>query len=211
MSDRAIGLAAGLGAKTVATIRRRSTDGLPQLNARVGRDGRVRPLSSAEGRRRAAEVIAEHPQASLREVARLAGIAPATVSDVRKRLEAGKSPAVVRPVAADARSGSAVLAQRTRPSDERKVRLAQPDPVSILEKLLRDPSLRHKEEGRNLLRLLQQNAIGMQEWSELTSAVPTHCGALVVDLARKYAETWQQFAQELDERVRSTTRGAVGG
>ncbi|KUN58664.1 transcriptional regulator [Streptomyces canus] len=211
MSDRAIGLASGLGAKTVAAIRRRSAEGLPQLNARVGRDGRVRPLSSAEGRRRAAEVIAEYPQASLREVARLAGIAPATVSDVRKRLEAGKSPTVVRPAAADARSGSEVPVQRTRPSNEQKVRLVQPNPVSIVEKLLRDPSLRHKEEGRNLLRLLQQNAIGMQEWSELTSAVPPHCGALVVDLARKYAETWQQFAQELDERVRATSRGEVGG
>lgn len=210
MSDRAIGLNAGLGARTVANIRRHAT-GAVQANARVGRDGRIRPLSSAEGRQRAAEVLAEHPQASLREVARLAGIAPSTVSDVRKRLGAGKLPTTERQRAADALSGSSVPARSAKPSIERKARQVQTDPVSILEKLLRDPSLRHKEDGRSLLRLLQQNAMGMQEWSELPSAVPPHCVGLVVDVARKCAETWLQFAQEVDERVRSTEHEEVGG
>jgi hypothetical protein len=38
MSDRVVGKTTGLAARTVAAIRRRSTDSAPQLNARVGRD-----------------------------------------------------------------------------------------------------------------------------------------------------------------------------
>jgi ParB-like chromosome segregation protein Spo0J len=70
MSDRAIGYSVGLAAKTVAAIRKRSGEEVPQSAARVGRDGRVRPLNSADGRRRAAELLAQQPTASLRDVAR---------------------------------------------------------------------------------------------------------------------------------------------
>ena len=91
MSDRAIGHSAGLAAKTVAAIRKRSSEQVPQSNVRVGRDGRVRPLNSEEGRQRAADLLVQRPGASLRDVARVTGIAPATVLDVRKRLERGRA------------------------------------------------------------------------------------------------------------------------
>ncbi len=97
LSDRAIGHSAGLAAKTVAAIRKSSSDEIPQSNARVGRDGKVRPLDSGAGRRRAAELLAQQPDASLRDVARAAGISPATVLDVRKRLERGESPVPGKP------------------------------------------------------------------------------------------------------------------
>ncbi|MGY4927215.1 ParB/RepB/Spo0J family partition protein [Streptomyces sp. 900105755] len=218
MSDRAIARASGLGAKAVAAIRRRSTDALPQLNARIGRDGRMRPLNSVEGRQRAAEVMAENPRASLREVARLAGISPATASDVRKRIQSGEPPAPVRPEAAPTPVGPApALAAtpeargditghspgRPRPLD-RKVRLSHLDPRMALEKLLRDPSLRLKDEGRQLLRLLQQN--GAAEWTSLTAAVPPHCAPMVGSLARRYAAIWLEFAQYLDERAQSVPK-----
>src|SRR5205823_5872017 len=74
LSDRSIASVVGLAAKTVAGIRRSATGDAPQLDARVGRDGRVRPLSSAEGRRLAGELLAEHPDASLRTIARGSGI-----------------------------------------------------------------------------------------------------------------------------------------
>ncbi|MEX0168497.1 transcriptional regulator [Streptomyces sp. LMG1-1-1.1] len=216
MSDRAIARVSGLGAKTVAGIRLRSTDADPQLNTRVGRDGRVRPLSSAEGRRRAAEVIAEKPNASLREIALIAGISPATASDVRKRLQAGRLPVGGGEAGTSARSGGPRAEASDgpaptvlRPKDTWVLRaapapvalapaaptLAPPTPAQLLEKLLRDPSLRLKEEGRHLLRLLQQNAAA--EWSGLSSAVPPHRAALVADLAWQYAASWLEFAQEL--------------
>ncbi len=79
----------------------------------------------------------------------------------------------------------------------------------MLEKLLRDPSLRNNEEGRNLLWLLRNNAIGMRQWTDLTAAVPPHCGGLVVQLAQCYAELWLEFSRELDERVQSVVNEAV--
>ncbi|NEA49533.1 ParB N-terminal domain-containing protein [Streptomyces sp. SID10815] len=209
LSDRAIARASGLGAKSVAAIRRQS-DGVVRLHARMGRDGKVRPLSSDEGRRRAAELIAERPHASLREIARLAGLSPATVSDVRRRLRVGEAPVIApdRGAGEDAPESSVPqvrglpTAHREEPHDT--------DPHHMLEKLLRDPALRHKEEGRNLLRLLHQNAVGMRQRSELTAAVPPHCGALVVNLARQYAETWREFARSLDEQIQSSSPPAVG-
>ena len=58
LSDRAIASSTGLAARTVAVIRQRSTGDGPQLNTRLGRDGRIRPLNAAEGRIIAAKLIA---------------------------------------------------------------------------------------------------------------------------------------------------------
>ena len=115
LSDRAIGHSAGLAAKTVAAIRKGSSEETPQSNARVGRDGRVRPLDSGTGRRRAAELLAQQPHASLRDVARAAGISPATVLDVRKRLERGESPVPEKPAANG--PGAAVTARPAHADD----------------------------------------------------------------------------------------------
>jgi hypothetical protein len=217
MSNRAIARSAGIGAKTVAAIRR-SSETAPQPDARLGRDGRVRPVNSVAGRQRAAELLTRNPDASLREVARLVGVSPATVGDVRSRLERGELPANVEsaqprnaPPAqaneepAQPRNAPAVPAARQRLPGAVKVK----DPVSVLEKLLRDPSLRGNEEGRNLLRLLRNNAIGMKQWEDLAAAVPPHCGDLVLQLAQQYAELWREFSCELNERVQSVTSGVV--
>ncbi|MFF7865829.1 transcriptional regulator [Streptomyces qaidamensis] len=218
MSDRAIAKAAGLGAKAVATIRRRMDD-TPQLNARVGQDGKVRPLNSAEARYRVAELLAERPDASLRELARLACVSPATVSDVRRRLASGEPPAPERSGArsqadrgpadggqADgeaASRSSAVPPQPAGRKPHRRMRLVAQDPGVVLDKLSRDPSLRHREEGRRLLRLLQQHAIATQEWPALSTSLSGHSRETVASLAREYAKTWLGFAQELDERLRA--------
>ncbi len=145
MYDRAIGRSAGLAAKTVAAIRKRSSDDAPQSNARVGRDGRVRPLDSTEGRQRAAEILTDRPETSLRDAARAAGISPATVLDVRKRLERGEAPVPVKPSAAAngsgahaAGNGASVPAPRSD-SGSAAWSAATRDPAVVVEKLLRDP------------------------------------------------------------------------
>jgi hypothetical protein len=185
MSDRAIAHVAGLGAKTVASIRRTTSDGAPQSGRRIGRDGRIRPLNSLEGRIRAAELFTARPDASLREVAREAGVSPATAGDVRKRMRRGELPVPTRP-------------ERPRPAPE----TAPVVPVLVVRKLVQDPSLRHKEEGRRLLRMLQQCAIGPDDWAGLVEAVPAHCADVVRQLALQYARTWSSFAQGLDDRTR---------
>jgi transposase-like protein len=194
MSDRAIGHTTGLAAGTVAAIRR-SADGA-QLNARVGRDGRVRPLDATAGRRAAAAALSEDPGASLREVARRAGVSPATVRDVRRRLERGEAPTLSgrRPGGPARHPGRPPGAPAPGPSP------ATSPPLAV-EKLLRDPSLRHTEHGRQLLRLLQLNATGAEDLPGVTAAVPAHCAVIVGQLARHYARKWLDFAQELDQRA----------
>jgi ParB-like chromosome segregation protein Spo0J len=202
LSDRAIAEVAGLGAKTVATIRRRSQDDAARPKTRIGRDGRARPLNGSEGRHRVAELLTKHPDASLRELARLAGVSPATVSDVRTRLERGEAPETVRPPRRPQLREVAVVGQLMG-KPERTVEEQRVDASSLLDKLLRDPALRHKEEGRELLRLLQQNAIGSQKWDELTAVVPSHCGGLVGQLAQQYAKLWSEFAREMARQART--------
>jgi ParB-like chromosome segregation protein Spo0J len=212
LSDRAIGQAAGLAAKTVAAIRKRSTDGMPQSNARVGRDGKVRPLDSAQRRRRAAELLTQQPGASLRDVARAAGISPATVLDVRKRLARGDPPTPGKPDAARnaVTSGGDALGLIAGPGSRTVSRSAtQPDPAAMVEKLLRDPSLRLNEQGKEMLRLLHVNALGAEQLPCIARAVPPHCVATIVQIARQYARMWQDFARELDGRARIIDPWAV--
>ena len=207
MSDRAIGHSVGLAAKTVAAVRKRSGE-VPQSSARVGRDGRVRPLNSGEGRRRAAELLTQQPEASLRDVARAAGISPATVLDVRKRLERGE-PAVPGKRTASGTSGAEANADgdecpapavRLSPAASRSA--AFRDPSSSVEKLVRDPSLRSSERGKAMLRLLHVNAVAAQQLQDVAAGVPPHCVAIVMQLACQYAKMWQEFARELDGRAR---------
>lgn len=213
MSDRAIGHAVGLAAKTVGSIRKRSSGDVPQSNARVGRDGKVRPLNSGEGRRRAAELLTEQPETSLRNVARASGISPATALDVRKRLERGEPAVPEKGPASDGTTNGAeantdggeidkIASLATRFSPPGSKSKAPSDPASTVEKLLRDPSLRSSERGKGLLRLLQVNAAAAAQIPDIATGVPPHCVSIVVQLARQYAEMWQDFARELDRRAR---------
>lgn len=211
MSDRAIGHCVGLAAKTVAAIRRDSSDEMPQGNTRVGRDGRVRPLDISVGRRRAAEFLAQQPDASLRDVARAAGISPATVLDVRKRLKRGQSPVPETSLGSAARKDASAndaqpgadrdgtSVQAIRPSARNA---APPDPATAVEKLLRDPSLRSNERCKGMLRLLHVNAAAAEQLPDAAAAVPPHSLGIVGQLARQYAMMWQNFAKELDGRAR---------
>lgn len=69
MSNRMIALATGLSAKTVTGIRGCPTGADSQSDSRVGRDGRTRPVNSAERREVAIRLMSDNPQASLREIA----------------------------------------------------------------------------------------------------------------------------------------------
>jgi hypothetical protein len=199
LSDRAISEVVGLGAKTVALIRR-SCGPVPGLNTRIGRDGRTRPLSPADGRRRVAEVMAEYPRASQREIARRAGVATSTVRGVRKRLEQKEEP---EPQSAQTKAshdegGAGNQAQSARIEGPQEVLLTVP---TVLARLWRDPSLRDHEQGRRLLRLLQHNAVRTKDWPEIVDGIPAHCSTQVEQLARGYSQMWLDLAQELNWRT----------
>jgi hypothetical protein len=108
-SDRAIAGITGLSAKTIASLRDRSADGAPLEGKRIGRDGRRRPVDAGEGRRRAAEYIAAHPNAPLRQVAKETDVSLGTVHDVSARLRRGDTPE------RDGRQTPAALQQSVRP------------------------------------------------------------------------------------------------
>lgn len=195
-SDRMIATLTGLTHKTVRGIRRRSGTEVPQLSFRRGQDGRIRPISPAKGRRLAAELIVERPEASLREISREAGIAIATVRDVRRRLMSGADPVPERH-RGDREELPAEPDRRPVPP------VATIEPRIALQHLRQDPSLRFSEVGRTVLRLLEAGSVDPGQWARLVTAVPPHCADLVVEIARACAHAYLQFAQQLEKNVRS--------
>ncbi len=196
-SDRWIAEVTGLAPATVGMIRRRcpagqdlsgrkqggaGLAGAGLAGSRVGRDGRARPVDIARRRRLAASAIRRHPDASLRVIARMAGISPGTVRDVRQRVLRGEDPV-----------GSA---RQPRPGGH-----AARDRGTLLRDLRRDPSLRLTERGRGLLTWLAARAAGPAGLDELVSGVPEHCLYLVARLARQCADEWQAAANGLEERL----------
>lgn len=199
-SDRAIASVAGLAAKTVGAIRRRSTGNGPQSNARVGRDGRVRPLSTAEGRTLAGELMKAKPDASLREIASAAGISLGTAQDVRERLRRGENPVLPeKPESASENNPSSN--DGPGPEANNRIKHATQKPIKnraiILQNLRRDPSLRFADVGRVLLRLLHALTIEEREWQRLINNLPAHCTPMVSAAARACADTWLEFAEQL--------------
>jgi hypothetical protein len=197
MSDRAIAKSTGLGARAVAELRR-SSDFVPKSEFRVGRDGKVRPLDGAKGRLRVAELIMENPDASLRQVARVAGVSPATALDVRRRLERGDEP-VRRPEA----PVDTEAASPKDPGSFQNLSEAVPQLTATLEKLMRDPSLRQSELGRRLLRMFKENVLGAKDMTDIVASVPSHCIELIIQLSRHNSQIWDEFAEELKRRAQA--------
>ncbi|MFE0326816.1 ParB/RepB/Spo0J family partition protein [Streptomyces sp. NPDC058960] len=218
-SDRAIASVVGLSARTVCAIRQRMEGPEPQAAVRVGRDGRVRPLSTAEARRQAGAFIAAHPEASLRVVAAAVGISPGTVRDVRQRVLRGEDPVppgqrerraakpagVDRPVdgteGADEDTGRAGRPARTRGGRGAAGRPAAEERDELLRVLSRDPSVRLTENGRYLLRLMATHAVPAERRRQLVDSVPPHCTGIAAGLARQCAEAWLDLARSLDGRA----------
>lgn len=195
-SDRAVAAATGLAAKTVAAIRRRSATGeVPQLHVRIGRDGKARPVNSAERRRLASALIVENPDASLREIAKAAGVSPGTVRDVRQRLQRNEDPVPPRQRRAELNA-----AQRNRATMGGHVSA----PVGTLSRetamqaLMRDPQLRMSAEGRLLLRLFGTHIAETPQRQRLIKWIPSRWRCAVAALAYSCSRDWYQFAKQLE-------------
>ena len=186
-SDRAIASVTGLANKTVAALRRRDGQGAPEATARLGRDGKLRPLDSTQGRLAAGRLLAEQPQASLRDIARRAGVSPTTARDVRDRLHRGEDP--VPPGLSRTSYGG----HRTRAPQ----RVADKHLEAIFHSLCRDPSLRLTDTGRLLLRMLEMHSSATAHWENVVTSVPPHCADAVSAAAIQCAEAWREFACRL--------------
>jgi hypothetical protein len=194
-SDRAIAAAStGLSAKTVSAIRCATAEN-PQSNKRVGKDGRVRPLNTSVGRQHAAQLLSSRPNASLREIAKAAGISTGTVRDVRERLRRGEDvvpiPRCQNRVAARGGGRKQSTAADTNtdvPADVKPVLLS----------LSRDPALRMSEVGRQLLRWLHFHAVSSSELTHIAESVPYHCVDRLVD--------WLTVAQPIGRGLPTTSK-----
>lgn len=208
-SDRAVASVVGLSAKKVADVRAGMAQDIPPALRRIGRDGRARPLDCTEGRERASELIKQNPGASLRQIAKEAGISPATVADVRNRLHRGDSPVPLR-----SRGGFDGDRFVRRPP----VRRAAPQPDSrsledlcrISDTLRRDPSVRFNEAGRVVLRVFDACALAGRERDKIVASVPPHCARSVAELFLGYAEIWKSLAEDVRDSGRSQDSAGVG-
>jgi ParB-like chromosome segregation protein Spo0J len=190
-SDRWTAQVSGLSANTVSAMRKYANPEGDVPTARVGRDGRVRPLDSSDGRRIAGELMRANPGRSLRDIARVAGIAPSTALDVRRRLKSGADPTLTRrkPAEEEAETGQVP----GKPSRQRR----DLDPAEILRRLRNDPSLRFNEAGKSLLRWLGTHTVEDGMSSLRIDAIPPHCIDTVADLVQYNAGSWARLGEQL--------------
>ena len=223
LSDRAVASYTGLDAKTVATIRPRSTADSPRSNIRLGADGRAHPLDRTAERIRAAEIMTRRPDLPLRAIVKETGLSLGTAHDVRQRLLRGEAPVptgrrpsarreaatadrpgrLAAPRAADT-AGTAGPSDAHAPAGSSRTRGA----LETLRRLAGDPSLRHSESGRQFLRWLHVHFVVDEAWRQQADAVPAHCAGTVAELALQCAGAWQRFAEDLDRRRLNQTTPA---
>ncbi|MFD3728525.1 ParB/RepB/Spo0J family partition protein [Streptomyces sp. NPDC058671] len=210
LSDRSVAAYTGLDAKTVASIRPRSTADSPRSNIRVGADGRLHPLDRTAERLRAAELMTKHPDLPLRAIVQETGLSLGTAHDVRQRLLRGETPvpqgrrpatgprppvpvAVPDLPAPPATTGASATTAASGSSRSR-------GSLETLRRLAGDPSLRHSESGRQFLRWLHTHFVVDEAWRQQADAIPAHCTDTVAELALHCSHAWKRFAEDLGRR-----------
>jgi hypothetical protein len=205
-SDRAVAGITGLSAKAIASLRNGATGA--QLHfKRLGRDGKRRPVVPGEGRLRAAEYIAAHPEASVRQVARETDVSVGTAQKVREGLRRGALHVPAGPhrlvrvpgtgtdtTAGDGTAYPIPVTRAPHPAGQvtglRYLAWAVAAP-----KLTSDPALRYTEGGRAFLRWMATHSMQADEWREFADAVPARWLDDVYRIALGMSEEWRQFAE----------------
>jgi ParB/Sulfiredoxin domain len=201
-SNRMLASVSGLSAGTIAGIRDRSTAQIDESNSRMGKDGRIRPLDGTAGRQRVCELLESHPAASIRTIARMAGVSPSTVHDVRRRLSEGHEPVPLRLRDRQQRRDSEPMADGRIEQLRSLLEVGADtcaDPETILRKLTRDPTFRYSDSGHRLLRWLDASRQVIAHCPQAAGHVPPHTAGVVAALAREYAYAWAEFAARLLE------------
>ena len=222
VSDRGISAICGVAPRTVAGIRRSQDGTAASPSSRLGRDGRVRPLRVSEAGERARQIFAERTDATVREVATLAGVSVGTAHKIRRELHGPdglRARATPRP-APDAGRQDTGGSDPDRPDtgrrDTGRADADRPDPVpqprtapdpaapsgpgaGAITALRNDPAVRSSAAGRLLLRLLGAGMHIDSEWRSLLAALPPHCRPLVATAARSCALAWTRFASRVEE------------
>jgi len=212
-SDRRIAMVSGLSPKTVARLRERATVDSAQSRARLGRDGRLRPVDPAAVRRRVAEVLRADPGASNRAIARRAGASQATVRDVRERLSQGLSElAAVSSRRRQRKAGKAAAKAgptATSPATASGVAPAGP-PTGPQAVPSGRPRLADGEPG-DFTTWFEVRHIDDNHWQRFVDVVPIGRVYEIADTCRRFSASWKAFASALEDRARGHRRGNKAG
>jgi transcriptional regulator with XRE-family HTH domain len=200
-SDRALAALAGVSPRSVAEIRRGLESGGGAPGSRIGRDGRSRPVDGGRRREHAYELLLADPSASLRAIARTAGISPATAADVRARLQQGLDPVPARE--RQRSQGTAGAFERRRAPQGPPPSLAEI--LALAEKLRRDPAVRLSETGRTMLRMLDSCTVVAREKQKIIERLPSHCVDSAELVMHALADLCRSFGEELSRKRHETT------
>jgi hypothetical protein len=174
-SDRRVAEVCGLSPKTVGRLRAEAccpSEESSQVDGRIGRDDRVRPVRREPVRARVLAALRELPDGSLRQVAAVAGVSPETVRLVR--LNMAQVPSQVEVCEA---------ADATEPILWRD-----------------DHALLSSAQGDAFLEWFERTAVEEADVSRVGS-VPLSRAYQIADEARRRADIWQQFASGLENRT----------
>ena len=174
-SDRRVAEVCGLSPKTVGRLRTEAgcpSEESSQVDARVGRDERVRPVRREPVRARVLAALQSHPEGSLRQVAAVAGVSPETVRLVRMNLT--KTP----------RSAETYDTSDTA------------DPMVWRD----DPALASCAQGEAFLEWFERTAVNEADLTRVGS-VPLSRTYEIADEARRRADIWRHFASSLEGRT----------
>ena len=197
-SDRVIAEITGLSRSTIGNLRRQPSVGARASSvARIGKDGKVRPLDSSANALRVRELLAQHPAASMRTIAKEAGVSAATVLNIRRRTPPVRDGETSK-CAAQGGIKSFKDKGEVQPLGEGAERASAADIDIVLNVLLKDPSIRLSAKGRFLLRWLSITREGVGLNRQIVDSVPDHCAAAVAKMARYYALAWTDLAIRLE-------------
>jgi hypothetical protein len=197
-SDRRIGDLCALAAATVARMRagqaavtdERPTDQFEQLDVRVGRDGRSRPLDRRALRARVLQAEEENPGASLRAVAEKAGASPETVRRIRNGIGWVRGDGLNDSEAGRARPPVGVLGRGS---------------VSGVDPWVADRAFGSMSGSTEFAAWFDKSSID-GGWNEYVDAVPLGRIYEVADECRRRAKSWQELSAALERRARSSAR-----
>ncbi|WP_182909767.1 ParB/RepB/Spo0J family partition protein [Microbispora sp. H13382] len=198
-SDRWVAATTGLSAATVKNIRDRTIPPGQEPGKRMGRDGRMRPVNGSAGRKHVQELVEKNPGASLRQLARAAGVSPNTVREVRRRMlqEKDTAPDAGKTAGQEDRAASGeVAAQVTEPSIP-EPHIPEPSIDGVLRRLSKDPSLRFTESGRSTIRWFFSRVLRPREWAGVIDGLPPHTAFVLAAVADRCAAEWRDLACRL--------------
>lgn len=190
-SNRLVAHICGLSDKTVGRLRKVTAE-VPQSSARLGRDGRHRPVDTRVLRNEIATALRAQPDTKAVDLARSMRTSASTVRDVRKRLQSGDDPVrtvrVVKPLPKRASEGRGKSAGVDWTSD--RAILSLPGGVGFAE-------------------WLAQTKIKSRDWEAHVAEIPLGRIPQLIEEAKSRATEWNNFAASLEERFKHLNRRTV--